>query len=54
MRTARLLLLLANLALFAAWLGRFYPHGTPGRTATNRERRRRSPVTGHPAAKLGR
>ena len=25
MRTARLLLLLANLALFAAWLGKFKP-----------------------------
>ena len=27
MRIARLLLLLANLALFAAWLGKFKPHG---------------------------
>ena len=27
MRTARLLLLLANLALFAAWLGKFRPNG---------------------------
>jgi hypothetical protein len=28
MRTARLLLLLANLALIAAWLGKFHPRGT--------------------------
>jgi len=28
MRTARLLLLLANLALIAAWLGQFDPRGT--------------------------
>jgi len=27
MRAARLLLLLANLALFAAWLGQFRPNG---------------------------
>jgi len=27
MRTARLLLLLANLALIAAWLGKFNPRG---------------------------
>ena len=27
MRTARLLLLLANLALFAAWLGKVHPKG---------------------------
>jgi hypothetical protein len=27
MRTARLLLLLANLALIAAWLGQFHPRG---------------------------
>jgi hypothetical protein len=27
MRTARMLLLLANLALIAAWLGRFHPRG---------------------------
>ena len=27
MRTGRLLLLLANLALFAAWLGKFHPNG---------------------------
>lgn len=27
MRTARLLLLLANLALIAAWLGKFHPPG---------------------------
>ncbi len=26
MRSAKLLLLLANLALIAAWLGRFHPH----------------------------
>ena len=28
MRTARMLLLLANLALLAAWLGKFHPRGT--------------------------
>jgi len=28
MRTARLLLLLANLALFAAWLGKFNVRGS--------------------------
>jgi len=28
MRSARLLLLLANLALFAAWLGQFHPKGS--------------------------
>jgi len=27
MRSARLLLLLGNLALIAAWLGRFHPRG---------------------------
>jgi hypothetical protein len=27
MRSARILLLLANLALLAAWLGKFKPHG---------------------------
>ena len=29
MRTARLLLLLANLALFAAWLGKWHPTKSP-------------------------
>ena len=35
MRTGRLLFLLANVALFAAWLGKFKPHGPPGPTATD-------------------